>query len=306
MRKKVSVIGAGNVGATLAMLTAQSGLADVVLFDILKGMPQGKALDMASACPLWGSASSIKGTNDYKDIKASHIVVITAGMARKPGMSRDELLLKNAEVVRGASLNIARHAPDAIIIVVTNPMDAMTYAAWKASGFNHQRVFGMGGVLDSARLRAFAAWKLGVSPSEVSAMVLGGHGDEMVPLPCLTTVKGIPITEILSQSEIDVLMKRTRNAGAEIVSLLKEGSAYYAPALSVFEMIRAIILDEKKVLPCSAYLNGQYGVKGLYAGVPVILGEDGVEKIIELKLGKTEKKAFEKSINSVKTLIRGL
>jgi malate dehydrogenase len=306
MRKKITIIGAGNVGASTAQLIAEEGLADVVLYDIAEGMPQGKALDIAEACPLWGSAVSVKGTNKYSDTKDSDIVVITAGFPRKPHMSRDDLLHANADVVQAASGSVAKTSPNAIIIVVTNPMDAMAQLAWKTTEFSCRHVMGMGGVLDAARLRAFLAWELNVSPEDIETMLLGGHGDQMVPLPRFTTVKGVPITEIMKKKRIDALIQRTRSGGAEIVHLLKTGSAYYAPAAATYQMIRSILLDEKRLLPCAAYLNGEYGVKDLYVGVPVILGKEGVEKVMEIKLTKEEKSQFRESCTSVRKLIKKL
>lgn len=306
MKKKVSVIGAGNVGATTAQLIVQSGIADVVLYDIVEGMPQGKALDMAEACPLWNSSASIRGTNSYVDTAGSDIVVVTAGLARKPGMSRSDLLHANADIIRGVCTTIANHSPNSIIIIVTNPMDVMAHLAWKTTEFSCRRVMGMGGILDAARLTAFLAWELHVSPEDIEATVLGGHGDDMLPLPRFTTVKGIPLTELLTKKKIDVLIERTRNGGAEIVSFLKSGSAYYAPAASTFQMAKSILLDEKRLLPCAAFLNGEYGIKDIYMGVPVILGETGVEKIIEVKLTKEERAQFRKSSASVRKLVAKL
>lgn len=306
MRKKVSIIGAGNVGATTAQFTAQSGIADVVLFDIAEGIPQGKALDIAEACSLWNSPSKIKGTNNYPDTAGSDIVVIAAGFPRKPGMSRNDLLHANANVIRETSIEIAKTSPNAIIIVVTNPVDVMAQLAWKTTEFSCKRVMGMGGILDTSRLTAFLSWELNLSPEDIEALVLGGHGDEMVPLTRFTTVKGIPITELLSKKRIESLIERTRKGGGEIVALLKSGSAYYAPAASTFEMIKSILLDEKRLLPCAAYLNGEYGFKDIYIGVPVILGKEGIEKIIEIKLIKEEKAQFRKSCTSVKKLIKKL
>lgn len=306
MRKKVSIIGAGNVGASTAQLIAHEGLADVMLFDIAEGMPQGKALDIAEACPLWNSSISVSGTNSYKDTANSDVIVITAGFPRKPGMSRDDLLNANADVVKTASVEISKTSPGAIIIVVTNPMDVMAQLAWKTTGFSFQRVMGMGGILDASRLRTFLAWEVGVSPKDVDAIVLGGHGDQMVPLPRFTTVKGMPITEILKKDEIESLMQRTRNGGAEIVGLLKTGSAYYAPAAATYQMVKAILFDEKRMLPCAVYLNGEYGIKDICVGVPVILGKEGVEKIIEVKLTGEERAQFEESCASVKKLIKQL
>lgn len=303
MRKKVSIIGAGNVGASTAQLIARDGIADVVLFDITEGMPQGKALDIAEACPLWNSSVSVKGTNSYADTARSDILVITGGFPRKPGMSRDDLLHANAEVVEGAVKEASKISPDAIVIVVTNPMDVMSQLAWKASGFDSHRVIGMGGVLDSARFRTFVAFELNVSPADVEALVMGGHGDQMVPMPRFTTVKGVPITMLLPADKVRELVSRTRQGGAEIVALLRNGSAYYAPAAATYEMVKAIIFDEKRMLPCAAYLDGQYGVQDSYVGVPVILGANGVEKILELELNEEEKKDFNNSVTAVRSLI---
>jgi malate dehydrogenase len=306
MRKKVTIIGAGNVGASTAQLVARDGLADVILYDIAEGIPQGKALDIAEACPLWGSAVAVKGTNSYDDTSGSDIAVITAGFPRKPNMSRDDLLHANAHVVKAASEAVAGTSPNAIIIVVTNPMDAMAQLAWKTAEFSCRRVMGMGGILDASRFRAFLAWELKVSPEDIETTLLGGHGDQMVPLPRFTTVKGIPVTEILKKKRIDTLIHRTRNGGAEVVHLLKSGSAYYAPAAATYQMIRSILLDEKRLLPCAAYLNGEYGVKDLYVGVPVILGREGVEKVVEIKLTKEEKDQFRESCTAVRKLIKKL
>jgi malate dehydrogenase len=306
MKKKISVIGAGNVGATTAQLIVQSGIADVVLFDIVEGMPQGKALDMAEASPLWNSSAAIRGTSRYADTAGSDLVVVTAGLARTPGMSRNDLLHANADIIRGVCIEIAKYSPNSIIIIVTNPMDVMAQLAWKTTEFSCRRVMGMGGVLDAARLTAFLAWELQVSPEDIEATVLGGHGDDMLPLPRFTTVKGIPLTELLPKKKIDSLIDRTRTGGAEIVSLLKAGSAYYAPAASTFQMVKSILLDEKRLLPCAAFLNGEYGLKDIYMGVPVILGETGVEKIVEVKLTKEERAQFRKSCESVRKLIKKL
>lgn len=306
MKKKVSIIGAGNVGATTAQLVVQSGLADVVLFDVVAGMPQGKALDMAEACPLWNSSSTIRGTNSYDDTADSDLIVVTAGLARKPGMSRSDLLHANANIVKAVSSEIARTSPHTIIIIVTNPMDVMSQLAWQTTGFSCKRVMGMGGILDASRLRAFISMELKVSPEDIEALVLGGHGDDMVPMPRFSTVKGVSITELLSKRKMESLIERTRNGGAEIVSLLKSGSAYYAPAASAFQMIKAVLLDEKRMLPCAAYLKGEYGIKDLYMGVPVILGKEGVEKVVEVKLAKEEKAQFKKSCTSVRKLIEKL
>lgn len=302
MKKKVSVIGAGNVGASLAQMIVQSGIANVVLFDIAEGIPQGKALDLSEACPLWYSSSSIVGTNDYSYTENSDVIVITAGFPRKPGMSRDDLLHANAEVVSEVTENTSKLSPNAVIIVVTNPMDVMAQVSLKASGFDSKRVIGMGGILDSARFRTFVAWELNVSPEDVEALVLGGHGDLMVPMPRFTTVKGVTITELISKDRIDALVERTRHGGAEIVSLLKTGSAYYAPAAATYQMVKAILFDEKRMLPCSAFLDGEYRTNGVYTGVPVMLSCGGVERIIELQLNAQERADFEKSVSAVKML----
>ncbi|MEW6738776.1 MAG: malate dehydrogenase [Nitrospirota bacterium] len=306
MKKKVSVIGAGNVGSSLAQMIVQSGIADVVLFDIADGIPQGKALDLSEACPLWGSSASIIGTNDYSHTENSDVIVITAGFPRKPGMSRDDLLNANAKVVSEVTENTSKISPDAVIIVVTNPMDVMAQVSMKVSGFGSERVMGMGGILDSARFRTFIAWEMSISPEDVEALVLGGHGDLMVPMPRFTTIKGVPITELISKERIDALVERTRHGGAEIVALLKTGSAYYAPAAATYEMVKAVLFDEKRMLPCSAYLNGEYGKNGIYTGVPVMLGNGGVEKIIELNLNEQERADFERSVSAVKSLVEKL
>jgi malate dehydrogenase len=303
MRAKVSIIGAGHVGATTAHLVLQSGAADVVLYDITEGVPQGKALDLAEATPLWNVSASITGTNKFADTAGSDIIVITAGFPRKPGMSRDDLLAANVAVLKDVVSGTAALSPDCVYIVVTNPMDAMTYVTWKLSGLPGRRVIGMGGVLDSARFRTFISMELGVSPRDIETMVLGGHGDLMVPMPRFTSVKGISLPELMSNESIIKLIERTRNGGAEIVSLLKTGSAFYAPAASVCQMVKAILFNERRLLPCAAYLNGQYGVSGLFVGVPVVLGSGGVEKITELSLTEEEEKQFMKSAESVRALV---
>ncbi len=303
MNLKVSVIGAGNVGATTAHLIYQSGIADVVLFDIAEGVPQGKALDLAEAGPLWKVAASIKGSNNFADTSTSDIIVVTAGLPRKPGMSRDDLLHANADVIQNVVSNTAPLSPHGIYIVVTNPMDVMTHVAWKVSGFDARRIVGMGGVLDASRFRTFLGFELGVSPEDIETLVLGGHGDLMVPLPRHTTVKGIPVQDLLDQRRIEALIDRTRTGGAEIVSLLKTGSAYYAPAASVFQMVKSILFDEHRVLPCAVYLSGEYGVHDLFVGVPAILGKSGVEKIIELKLTDMEKAQVSASADAVRELL---
>jgi malate dehydrogenase len=297
------VIGAGNVGASVAQYAVEKELGDVVLVDILEGIPQGKALDLLQAGPVHGYDSTLVGSNGYDETADSDIVVITAGLARKPGMTRDDLLFKNAEIVGGVVEQVVSRSRNAILILVTNPLDAMVQLAWKRSGFPPVRVIGMAGVLDSARFRTFIAQELQVSVENVTAFVLGGHGDSMVPLPRYSTVAGIPITDLLSPERIQALVKRTANGGAEIVGLLKSGSAYYAPAASTVEMIEAILKDKKKILPCAAYLEGQYGVSGLYVGVPVKLGRSGVEQIIEIKLTADESAAFQKSAGAVRELV---
>ncbi len=306
MRRKVSIIGAGNVGASTAQLIACEGIADVALFDIVEGVPQGKALDMAEACPLWNSSVSVKGTNSYDDTSLSDIVVVTAGIPRKPGMSRDDLLRTNAGIVRGAVMEAVRRSPDAVMIVVTNPMDVMAQLAWKVSGYEHRKVIGMGGVLDSARFRTFISLELGISPSDIEALVMGGHGDQMVPMPRFTTVKGVPITEILSAEKIGSLIERTRNGGAEIVAFLKTGSAYYAPAAAIYQMVKAILFDEKRILPCAAYLTGEYGIANTYVGVPVVLGMQGIDRVIELDLNEEERRDFDRSVSAVTALVERL
>jgi malate dehydrogenase len=302
-RPKITVVGAGNVGATAAQYIVEKELGDVVLVDVIEGIPQGKALDLAQAGPVHGYDSALTGANGYDDTADSDVVVITAGMARKPGMTRDDLLFKNAEIVGSVVEQVARRSPRAILILVTNPLDAMVQLAWKKSGFPAERVVGMAGVLDSARFRTFIARELNVSVENVTAFVLGGHGDTMVPLPRYSTVAGIPITDLLPKAKIDALVTRTANGGAEIVNYLKSGSAYYAPGASAVEMVEAILKDKKKILPCAAYLNGQYGVRGLYVGVPVKLGRAGVEQIIEIKLQSDEQAAFDKSAAAVRELV---
>jgi malate dehydrogenase len=301
-RPKVTVVGAGNVGATTAQYIVERELADVVLTDVVDGLPQGKALDLLQAGPVHGYDCRITGANDYEPTAGSDIVVITAGLARKPGMSRDDLLLKNAEIVGGVVTETARRSPTAILIVVTNPLDAMAQLALRRSGFPKQRVIGMAGVLDSARFRTFIAQELDVSVENVTAFVLGGHGDTMVPLPRYSTVAGIPITELLPKDRLEALVTRTANGGAEIVGLLKTGSAYYAPAASVVEMVEAILKDKKKVLPCTAYLEGEYGVKGLFVGVPAKLGRRGVEQILQITLSPDEAAALGRSAAAVREL----
>jgi malate dehydrogenase len=302
-RRKVTVIGAGNVGATTAQRILRTGLADVVLVDIVEGLPQGKALDLAEAGPVAGYDVKITGTNDYADTAGSKIIVVTSGLARQPGMSRDDLMAKNAGIVASVVKQSAAVSPDAIIIVVTNPLDAMCHVAMQASGFPRERVIGMAGVLDSARFRYFIAAEMDISVRDVRAFVLGGHGDTMVPLPRFSTVGGIPITELMSAERIAALVERTRNAGAEIVALLKTGSAYYAPAAAAVEMVEAILLDRRRILPCAAYLQGEYGYDGLFVGVPVVLGDGGMQKVIEISLTDDEKAALDYSAAAVRELV---
>ena len=302
-RNKVTVIGAGNVGATTAQRVAEAGLADVVLVDIVEGLPQGKGLDLAEAAPVVSHDAGILGTNDYAATAGSDVIVVTSGLARQPGMSRDDLLIKNAGIVKAVVQAAAAQSPNAVLIVVTNPLDAMCHVAMQASGFPRERVLGMAGVLDSARFRTFIAEELGVSVADTSAFVLGGHGDTMVPLPRYSTVAGIPITDLLSAERIQALVDRTANGGAEIVALLKTGSAFYAPAASAFEMVDAILRDRRRVLPCATYLQGEYGVNGLFVGVPVVLGSGGLQRVIEIKLTADEQQAFDKSAGAVQELV---
>ncbi|HEY2916764.1 MAG TPA: malate dehydrogenase [Candidatus Limnocylindrales bacterium] len=302
-RSKVTVVGAGNVGATAAQRIAEAGLADVVLIDIVEGLPQGKGLDLAESAPVIPHDARIVGTNDYTDTAGSDVVVITSGIARKPGMSRDDLLSTNAGIVRSVVQAIVQHSPDCILVIVTNPLDAMCHIALEASGFPRERVIGMAGVLDSARFRTFIAMELGVSVEDAHAFVLGGHGDTMVPLPRYSTVAGIPITELMTPERVQGLVDRTAGGGAEIVALLKTGSAYYAPAAAAFEMVESILKDRKRVLPCATYLTGEYGVDGLFVGVPVVLGARGMERVIQIKLTPDEAAAFQRSAAAVRELV---
>jgi len=302
MRKKVTIVGSGNVGATTAHWIASKELADVVLIDIIEGVPQGKGLDLLEAMPIEKRDSYISGTNSYQDTANSDIVVITAGIPRKPGMSRDDLLNTNFNIMKAVVGEVVKNSPNCILIIVSNPLDAMAQAAFKLSGFPRERVIGMAGVLDSARFRAFIADELKVSVENVTAFVLGGHGDTMVPLPRYSTVAGIPITELIEKSRLEALVQRTRDGGAEIVKYLKTGSAYYAPSAAATEMVEAILKDKKKILPCAAYLQGEYGINGLYVGVPVKLGAKGIEQIIEIKLTPEEKAGLDKSAAAVKEL----
>src|SRR3954471_9215094 len=304
MNRKVTVVGgAGNVGATVARGVADKQLADVVVIDIADKKAAGVALDMLEACPVWGSDARVIGTGDYAESRNSDIVVITSGMPRKPGMSRDDLLNVNYKIMESVTSEVVKHSPNAIIIVVSNPLDAMAQAVYKLSKLPRERVIGMAGVLDSARMRAFIAKELNVSTDNVHAFVLGGHGDTMVPLPRYSTVAGVPITELMEKSRLEALVQRTRDGGAEIVKYLKTGSAYYAPSAAATEMVEAILKDKKKILPCAVYLQGEYGINGLYVGVPVKLGTNGVERIIEIKLTADEKAQLQRSAGAVKELV---
>ena len=303
MRKKISIVGSGNVGATAAHWIASKELADVVLIDIIEGVPQGKGLDLLEAMPIEKRDAHVLGTNDYADTANSDLVVITAGIPRKPGMSRDDLLNTNFKIMADVVGNVVKHSPKCILIVVSNPLDAMAQAAYKQSGFPRERVIGMAGVLDSARFRAFIADELKVSVENVTAFVLGGHGDTMVPLPRYSTVAGIPIPELIAPDRLAQLVRRTRDGGAEIVKYLKTGSAYYAPSAAVTEMVEAILKDKKKILPCAAYLDGEYGINGLFVGVPVKLGAKGIEQIIQIKLTPQEKSELDRSAAAVKELV---
>jgi malate dehydrogenase len=303
MRSKVTVIGAGNVGATCAQRIAEKGYADVVLVDIIEGLPQGKALDILQSAPILSSDSSITGTNSYEDTKDSDIVVITSGIARKPGMSRDDLILTNMKIIKEVTENVMKQSPNCFIIVVTNPLDAMTQLALHVSKFPKNRVMGQSGILDSSRLRTFVAMELGVSVEDVSPCLLGGHGDTMLAIPRLTTVGGIPMTELMPKDRVDAIVERTVKGGAEIVGLLKTGSAYYAPSAASVQMVEAILFDKKKILPCSVLLEGEYGIKGTFVGVPIKLGAAGVEQIIELKLTDEESAALKRSADAVRELL---
>ncbi len=305
-RRKVTIVGGGNVGATAASYIVESQLADVVLVDIMEGMPQGKALDLMQAAAVKGFDTRIIGTNEYTATAGSEVVVITAGIPRKPGMSRDDLLATNAKIVGGVVEQIARHSPNAVIIVVSNPLDAMTHLTWKKSGFPANRVIGMAGVLDSARYASFIAEAVGCSIKDVRAMVLGGHGDTMVPVPQYTTVNGIPLPQLLDRETIEKINVRTQNGGAEIVKLLQTGSAFYAPAASAVAMVEAILLDTGRILPSCVYLNGEYGLRDLYCGVPAVLGKGGVQKVIELKLTPTEHDQLKVSAAAVEELVARL
>ncbi len=305
MKTRVAVIGAGNVGASTALYLAERALGDVVLIDRpeLEGMPQGKALDLLQTAPLWHKGVKLEGATELSAVRGCDLVVMTAGFPRKPGMSRSDLLKANADIVRPAAEAVRKHAPNAHVVVVTNPLDVMAYLFWKVSGFPKNRVVGMAGLLDAARFRAFLAMELGISPGDVQAMVLGGHGDSMVPLPRYTTVAGVAVSELVPSDRLQGIIQRTRDGGAEIVKLLKTGSAYYAPAMCAVEMVEAILTDQKRLVPCSALLEGEYGMRDLFIGVPVVLGGRGVEKIIELKLAADELAALQKSGKDVAELI---
>ncbi|MGB7054860.1 MAG: malate dehydrogenase [bacterium] len=304
--KKVTIIGAGNVGSSVALYLAEHKIADVFLVDVVEGLPEGKALDAEEAAPIRRYDTELRGCTDFSCMVDSDIVVITAGIARRPGMSRDDLLNTNAKIIRSVSEKVAQYAPNSIIIMVTNPLDVMAYLALKTTGFALKRIVGMAGILDSIRFRYFVSQKLGVSVIDTTAMVLGGHGDSMVPLPRYSTVAGIPITELMPKDDIDKIIERTRKGGAEIVGYLKTGSAYYAPAAAVAKMVECIVRDKRRILPCSAYLRGEYGIEGLFVGVPVMLGMNGVEKIIELELIPEEREALNTSASAVKTVIEKL
>jgi malate dehydrogenase len=306
MRSKVTVVGAGNVGSVVANEVALGGYADVVLVDIVEGMPQGKALDMMQAGPIDGYDAAIAGANSYEDTAGSDVVVITSGVARRPGMSRDDLLKTNMGIVKQVTEAVVAASPDAVLIIVANPLDAMCHVAYDAAGLPKERVIGMAGVLDSARLRTFVAMELGVSVSDVQALVLGGHGDTMVPLPRYTTVGGIPITELMDEATIATLGDRTANGGAEIVSLLKTGSAYYAPGAAAAQMAEAIVHDRNRLIPASVLLEGEYGIEGLFVGVPIKLGAGGVKQIIELQLSDTERAMLQHSANAVRGLVEAM
>ncbi|MGD9035299.1 MAG: malate dehydrogenase [Syntrophobacterales bacterium] len=305
-RNKITVVGAGFVGATAAHWAAAKELGDVALVDIIEGMPQGKGLDLLEAAPVEGFDAEVIGTNDYADTANSDVVIITAGIPRKPGMSRDDLLNTNTNIVKAVTEQVANHSPNAFLIIVSNPLDAMVYVAHKVSGFPTNRVMGMAGVLDSARFRTFIAMELGVSVKDIQAFVLGGHGDTMVPLPRYTTVSGIPIPDLMPQERIDALVERTRKGGGEIVSLLKTGSAFYAPSAAAVQMAESILKDQKRILPCAAYCDKEYGVGGYFVGVPVMLGAGGAEKVIEIQLTAEEKAAFDNSVAAVKELVASI
>ena len=307
-RKKIGLVGAGNIGGTLAHLAANKELGDVVLFDVVEGLPQGKALDIAQACAVEGVDASIKGTNDYKDLEGADVVIVTAGIARKPGMSRDDLVATNTGIVSTVAENLKKYCPNAFVIVITNPLDAMVWVMQQKTGFAPNKVVGMAGVLDSARFSYFLAEAFKTSQKDITTFVLGGHGDTMVPMVSYSTVAGIPLPDLvkmnwIKQDALDKMVQRTRDGGAEIVGLLKTGSAFYAPAASAIKMAQSYLRDEKQLLPCAAYLNGEYGQKDIYVGVPCIIGANGVEKIVEIALPEEQKKQFEHSVNAVRELV---
>jgi malate dehydrogenase len=305
-RPKIALIGGGQIGGTLALMAAQRELGDVVLYDVVEGMPQGKALDIMESRPVDGYDVDLVGTNDYRDIRGADVVIVTAGFPRKPGMSRDDLLSKNVDIMKTVAANVKEHASKAFVIVISNPLDAMVFAMKRITGFPRERVVGMAGVLDSARFRCFVAMELGVSVEDVTAFVLGGHGDEMVPLPRYCTVAGVPLPDLMSQEQIDRIVKRTRFAGGEIVELLKTGSAFYSPAAAAIAMAESYLKDKKRVLACAAYLEGEYGVDGLYVGVPVVIGKGGVERIIEIQLAADERRLFDASVEHVRALLTSI
>src|SRR5512134_2612259 len=302
-RPKIALIGGGNIGGVLAEQIAYRELGDVVLFDVVEGLPQGKALDIAEGAPLFGADAKVAGANDYAAIAGADLAIITAGLARKPGMSRDDLLKTNLAIMKQVAEGVKANAPNATVIVVSNPLDAMVYTFKQISGFPKNRVVGMAGVLDSARFRSFVAWELGVSVEDVTALVLGGHGDTMVPLVRYCTVAGIPVSQLLSKEKIDAIVERTKNAGGEVVALLKTGSAFVSPALSALEMAESILRDKKRVLACACLLEGEYGVDGLYVGVPCVLGAGGVERILEVELDAAERALFDASVQHVRSLV---
>jgi malate dehydrogenase len=305
-RKKITVVGAGNVGATTAQRLAERDYADVVLVDIVEGMPQGKALDLNQSGPVVGYEPNVVGTNGYEETAGSDIVVITSGFPRQPGMSRDDLLAKNKEIVGGVAEQVKDRSPDAIVIVVTNPLDAMCHVAYDATQFPRQRVIGMAGILDSARFRTFLAWELGVSARDVTGFVLGGHGDTMVPVVSYTNVAGVPVRQKIADDRLEEIVQRTRDGGAEVVKLLQKGSAFYAPSAATVEMVDSIVYDQKRVLPCAALCQGEFGIDGLFVGVPVRLGAEGIEEIIEIDLDDAEKSELQNSANAVKELVEAL
>lgn len=305
-RKKIALIGGGNIGGALAQLISQKELGDIVLFDVIDGLPQGKCLDIWEATPVLSADVKLKGTNDYKDIAGSDIVIVTAGLARKPGMSRDDLLKTNLNIMKTVAAGVKEHAPKSFVIVISNPLDAMVYTMKKITGFPKNRIVGMAGVLDTSRLRVFLADELKVSVEDVQALVLGGHGDTMVPITRLSSVGGIPVEELLSKVKLDAIIERTRMAGGEVVTLLKTGSAFFSPAVSAVTIAESYLKDKKRLLPCAVYLEGEFGVNGYYVGVPAIIGANGIERVMEFKLTESEQKLFDVSVNHVKTLVSAI